>query len=92
MGFIRVSERRQPQPERPRQDGPRPVYADLRHCGDGPAHRAGPPPLLSARESFYMLRLLSVTISLAFTFVFSFFLFPSSASFLPPRASPRVTC
>lgn len=74
MGFIRVSERRQPQPECPRQDGPRPAHPDLRHCSNSPAHRAGPPPLLSACES--SLRgpspCLLVTVSAGVYFVLSF--------------------
>lgn len=51
VGFVSVSERRQPQRERPGQDGPCPAHPDLCHCSDSPAHHAGPPPLLSTCKS-----------------------------------------
>lgn len=51
VGVVCVSERCQPQRERPKQDGPCPAHPDLRHRSNSPAHSAGPPPLLSACKS-----------------------------------------
>lgn len=99
VGSVSVSECCQPQRERPRQNGPRPAHPDVCHCGNSPAHFAGPPPLLSTCKSLTVSHYWSSlshkhteeVASFLYRFYFGWVYCPSSASFLL-CLSCRVIC